>query len=160
MMASSIEQRLSHSLRSILNNLRNAASIPDSAQFREILSDLELFLPGLVLSEIYPDWRVESLDGIMPVLARKTRRGEAEIFGVCIILSDQSVTPIHVRLQVDTYNDEVSWLECRLGERGKHGMERTPYDCSSRVAKRLHAMNGKPDLIDWVYKATFGQRRP
>jgi hypothetical protein len=156
-MASRAEEVISRSLRAILADLPNSASIGESEQFREVLSALELFLPQ-VLNEIYPEWNHESLDGILPLMAWKTGDREADIFGLCIIISDQSLTPLHVRLQVDASTDEVSWLECRLGERGKHGMVRTPYS-SSAVAKRLHGLDGKADQIDWVYKVTFGKRR-
>jgi hypothetical protein len=121
------------------------------------LSRLACFLELQVLNQVYPD--CEALDGILSLVARKTGRLEAEILGLCILLSDQSVTPLHVRLQIGIYNDEITWLECRLGERGNHGMVRTPYDSSSAVAKRLYALEGKADSIDWVYKVTFGQRR-
>ena len=159
-MASSIEQRVSRSLRAILADLPDGASIGDSEQFRQVLSGLEFFLPHQVLSEIYPEWNHESLDGILPLVARKTGDGEAEIFGLCIIISDQTLTPLHIRLRVAASTDEVSWLECRLGERGKHGMVRTPYESASAVSKRLYALDGKAELIDWVYKVTFGHRRP
>jgi hypothetical protein len=158
-MVSRAEESISRSLRAVLADLPDGAGIGDSEPFRAVLSGLEFFLPHQVLREIYPEWDHESLDGIMPLLARKTGQGEAEIFGLCILISDQTVTPIHVRFQVAASIDEVSWLECRLGERGKHGMVRMPYDSSSKMAKRLYALNGKQDQIDWVYKVTFGQRR-
>ena len=158
-MASRAEESISRSLRAILADLPNGACIGDSEQFEEVLSGLEFFLPHQVLSEVYPEWGGESLDGILPLVARKTGDGEAEILGLCILISDQTLTPLHVRLQVAVYTDEVSWLECKLGERGKHGMVRTPYESSSAVAKRLYALDGKADQIDWVYKVTFGKRR-
>lgn len=158
-MASRAEESISRSLRVVLADLPDGAGIGDSEQFQQVLSGLEFFLPHQVLREIYPEWDHESLDGIMPMLARKTGEGEAEIFGVCILISDQTVTPLHVRLQVAASANEVSWLECRLGERGRHGMVRLPYDSSSAMAKRLYALDGKPDQIDWVYKVTFGHRR-
>ena len=158
-MASRAEQSISRSLRAILDDLPIGASVPDSVQFREVLSGLEFFLPHQVLSEIYPEWNQESLDGVLPLVARKAGEGEAEIFGFCIIMSDQTLTTLHVRLQVATSSDEVSWLECRLGERGEHGMVRTPYSNPSALTKRLHALQWKPDLMDWVYKVTFGHRR-
>ena len=78
-MASQAEQLVSRSLRTILASLPDGANIPDSKQFREGLSGLEFFLPG-VLAEIYSFWKGESLDGIYPVLARKTGDGKAEFF--------------------------------------------------------------------------------
>jgi hypothetical protein len=96
----------------------------------------------------------------LPMVARKTADGEVEILGLCIIVSDQTVTPLHVRLQVTASTDAISWLECRLGERGKQGMVRMPYDSWTVMAKRLYALDGKHNLVDWLYKATFGHRRP
>lgn len=155
-MASSLEQNLSRSLRAILADLPDGARIPDSEQFREVTSGLEYLLPE-VLREIHPEWRHESLDGILPLVARKTREDEAEIVGMCILITDQTVTPLYLHLQIDPAADEVSWLECRLGERGKHGMMRTPYNQMS--GKRFYALEGNADLIEWVYKVTFGERR-
>ncbi len=154
-MASRAELSVSRSLRAVLVDLPNGASISDSEQFREVLCGLEYFLPE-VLGEIHPEWHRESLDGIIPLVARKTRAGEAEIFGLCIIISDQTLTPLHVHLQVAASADEISWLECRLGERGEQGMVRTPYES---LSKRLYALEGKADQIEWVYKVTFGHRR-
>jgi hypothetical protein len=157
-MAPRTEQFLSRTLRPVLANLPVGANIVESKQFREVLSGIEYFLPE-VLGEIYPEWTQESLDGVIPLVARKTNDAEAEIFGLCIIISDQTVTPLDLRLQVAVANDEISWLECRLGERGEHGMVRTRYDSLNAAAKRLHALEWKADLIDWVYKVTFGEKR-
>jgi len=154
-MASPSEQRVSRSLRTILTNLSNGARIEESKEFRDVLSGLEWFVSE-VLTEIHPEWIPESLDGIYPLVARKTGEGEAEIFGLCIILSDQTLTPIHLCLQVSSSTDEVSWLECKLGEMGEHGMVRMPY---KSLHKRLHALEGRAAVIDWVYKVGFGQRR-
>ena len=104
-----------------------------------MLSGLEFFIPQ-VLAEIHPEWKHESLDGFYPVVARKTGEGEAEIFGLCILISDQTTTPFHLRLQSSPSSDEVSWLECRLGEAGEHGMVRTPL---ATHLKQLIALEGK-----------------
>lgn len=156
---SSLEERISRSLRAVLAGLPNGAYIGDFDQFRDVLVGLEFFLADQVLSEIYPEWKHESLDGIMPMFARKTAEAAAEIFGLCILINDQTVTPLHVCLQVAASTDAISWLECRLGARGKHGMMRMPYDSSDKMAKCIHALDGKQDQIDWVYKVTFGHRR-
>ena len=135
------------------------ASIADAEQFREVLCGLEYFLPE-VLREIHPEWDRESLDGLFPQVACKTRDGEAEIFGLCILISDQTLTPFHLRLQISPSVDKVSWLECRLGERGEQGMVRTPYQSLNAIRKRLYGREGRADRIDWVYNVTFGKRRP
>jgi hypothetical protein len=158
-MASRAEQSVSRSLRGILADLANGASIPDSEQFHDALRALEVFVPE-ILAEVYSEWKQGGLDldGVLPVLARKTGDGEAEIFGLCVLISDQTVTPLRVSLQVAASEDKISWLECRLGERGKHGMVRAPYE-SGATPKRLYALEGRVDSIEWVYKVTFGQRR-
>jgi hypothetical protein len=156
-MASRAELSVSRSLRAALVDLPDGASIADSEQFREVLCGLEYFLPE-VLGEIHPEWRHESLDGIIPLLAQKTGQGEAEIFGLCIIISDQTLAPLHVHLQVAASADEISWLECRLGERGEQGMVRTTYKYRNAITKRFFLMEGKAEQIEWVYKVTFGHR--
>jgi len=149
---------MSRSLRAILADLPNGGGIADSEQFREALSILAYFLP-VILGEIHREWKFQGLDDILPLVAQKTGEGETEIFGLCCFVTDQTLTPLHLRLQVAVSDDEVSWLECRLGERGRHGMVRTPYNLLTAAKKRLHAMGGREDMIDWVYKVTFGQRR-
>jgi hypothetical protein len=118
------------------------------------LLGLEYFLPG-VLREIHPEWNEQSLDGIFPVFARKTAEGEAEIYGQCILITDQTLTAIHVRLQIDASKDEISWLECRLGEMDQDGMVRRPYKFP-----RLYDLVATPDMVDWPYKVTFGRKTP
>jgi hypothetical protein len=44
-----------------------------------------------------------------------------------------------------------------LGEKGAGGMLRTPYESSMKALKRLDAMEGKADEIDWFYKVGFGE---
>jgi hypothetical protein len=157
-MASGAEQIVSQSLRAVLADLPNGASIADTEQFRVFLTRFQWFLPE-VLVEVYPEWNRESLDGVVPLVARKPREGEAEIFGLCILISDQTVTPLHLHLEIAPSVDEISWLECRLGERGENGMVRTPYDSLNTAAKRLYRLECRHDRIDWVYKVTFGDKR-
>jgi hypothetical protein len=157
-MTSSAEQAISRSLHVVLDELSSGENIADSEQFRRALCGLEWFLP-VVLAEVYPEWETESLDGIYPILARKTGDQEAEIFGQCCFLSDQTLTPLHLHFQISPDKDEVAWLECRLGEKGKHGIVRTRYQRLDAIFKRLYLMDGRVDEIDWVYKVTFGRKR-
>jgi hypothetical protein len=157
-MASKTEESISRSLRAILDGLADGDAIGDSESFRSVLSDLEFFLPA-ILGEIHRPWRDESFDGIFSAAARKTGPDEAEIMGLCILISDQTVTPIHVRLQVAPLGDEIRWLECNVGERGdgKAGMLRTPYNAMS--GKQLARVAERRNDIDWVYRVGFGQRQ-
>ncbi len=156
-----LEENISRALRLCLDGLPIAASIAETAGFRDVLSALEYFIPA-VLGEIHPEWlRDEGLDGVIPVLARKTAEHDAELFGLCILIADQTLAPFHLRMQISDDCDEVNWLECRLGERGSNGMIRTPYDSPDNFSKKLYslALLDKADAIDWVYKVTFGERR-
>lgn len=158
-MASKTEEAASRSLRSILDRLTAGAAIEDSEDFRNLLSALEFFLPS-ILGEVHGEWKDESMDGIFPAVARKTGPSEAEIIGLCILISDQTLTPIHVRLQVSVSGDEITWLECNVGEcgEGKGGMKRTPYGAMS--GKQLFAGAERPNAIEWAYRVGYGQRQP
>ena len=157
-MAASGDEYLGEVLRPILDDLAIGDSFVDGQKFREVASCLEYFIPD-VLSEVHAEWEYESLDGVLPVVARKTAELEAEILGHCILISDQTVTPFHLRLQLSPASREVSWLECRFGKRGKHGMERMPYDSRFKDAAALYSMRETRHLIDWVYHVGYGSRR-
>lgn len=157
-MVSRAEEITSSRIRQILAEIPAGETICDSPGFRQALSGLEWFLPT-VLAEIHPEWTGESLDGIYPHVAYKTGEAEVAILGLCCLMSDQTLTPIHVRLQLSSTADEVSWLELKLGEKGQGGMVRTPYSCSLSLDKRLHALSRRAGTMEWVYKVTFGERR-
>ena len=154
-MVTTDERRLCQSLRDVLAPLNAEEAIPQSEQFREVLSDLEYFVPSLLV-ELHPEWQSIALDGIVPLFARKTANNAAEILGHCILISDQTLTPIHLRMQIAETEDEISWLECRVGQRG---MQRVPYERMVEASKVLYAMNSPIDEMDWVYRVVFGEPR-
>jgi hypothetical protein len=156
-MTSRVEKLVSHSLRTLLADLPNGECLEPSDELASVFRGFERIVPD-VLGEIYPGWYRESLDGILPLLVRKTGECETEIFGLCILMSDQTLTPLYLRLQVSANRDEISWLECRLGERNKDGMSRIPYPDLHKMMRLLMRLDGKIDQIDWFYKATFGKK--
>lgn len=95
------------------------------------------------------------MDGILPLWTRRIGPGEIEIYGLCILISDQTLTPLDVRLQLVPSDDSISWLECRLGERNGLEMVRVPYGEHTKLFARLE---GRRDSIDWVYRAGLGDR--
>jgi hypothetical protein len=155
-MASKAERIFSQSLRTILAELSVGANIEHSDQFRNALAGLEFCLPELLGSE----WHDE-FDGFEFIVARKTGDRQAEMIGLCLLISDQTLTPIHLHIQIASKEDEVSWLDCKLGEKGKHGMVRTPYRLLDAALKRMYEycfLAGR-DVIDWVHTVTFGKSR-
>jgi hypothetical protein len=158
-MASRTEEAVSRSLRLVLNGLTNGAAIEDSENFRNLLSGLEFFLPS-VLGEVHQEWRNENMDRIFSAVARKTGPNEAEIIGLCILISDQTLTPIQVRIRVSATKDEIEWIECNVGEsgEGRGGMLRTPYNAMS--GRQLMAVAERVSVIDWAFRVGFGERQP
>jgi hypothetical protein len=144
-------------LRPMLASLPSCGTLDDSDDLRSALTALEWFLPE-VLQEAHPEWKYESLDGIYPALARKSADNEIEIIGLCCLISDQTLTPLHLRLQLDSTQDAVSWLECRLGESTAAGMRREPYSQGIVYGNKLHVLE-RLDSIDWVYHVGYGEQR-
>jgi len=118
-----------------------------------------VFLLG-IFEELYAEWKYESLDGIIPIIAGRLGEGRVEVFGLCILMSGQSLAPIHLRLQLASAVDEVSWLECKLGEKSENSMLRTPYNDLNKASHRLHSLLGKLAAIKWFYSVTFGESQP
>ena len=87
---------------------------------------------------------------------------EAELFEICYLLTNEcrrtETTPIHVRLQVAPVEDEITWLELRLGERDQEGRARYLHDPVSVFPKRYYLLDGNYDRIEWFYKVAYGQR--
>jgi hypothetical protein len=152
---SKAEQQVSSSLRAALADLPAGASIGNSEPLRPVLEGLESFITECI-AEICP--QCDSLDGAIPLLARKLKEGEAELLGVCILISDQTYSPLHLRVQISPYADEISWFECRLGEKS---LVRPPYGSreADKLMKRLYALDWRVDAFDWEYRVTFGARR-
>lgn len=151
--ASSIERHLSHSLYKMLTPLPVNATISESVIFRDVLSSLEYFIPK-VLQEVYNEWKYEGLDGVLPATALKTNDYEVEIVGLAIILSDQTLTPVYVRLQIIPNQEEIAGFECKLGELGPDGMVRLPYGCSSKQMDPIVLVD-RLNQIEWAYEVSF-----
>lgn len=154
---SKAEAGLCESLRAALAGLRVGAEVPDSPARRDLCSAIEFYVPE-ELRRRCAAWAYESLDGVIPLAARKRGDVEIEIFGLCTLITDQALAPIHVKLQLTAAGNAVGWLQSRLGERGTEGMVRTPYAHLVKAMKRLHALDLRPARIDWLYRFGFGTR--
>ena len=123
-----------------------------------IFSSLEFFLPE-ILREHHDEWRQESLDGLYPKVFRKTGEREIEFVGLAIFISDQTLTPIHLHLQLSLAHDRVSWIDLRIGERIGDKCRREPYSCSQTTGTMLYVAE-RLDSIDWYYHVGYGEHEP
>jgi len=155
-MTSTAEEIASRYLRAVLAALSPGATIGDSDDFNSFQSALERVIPSM-LEEEYSWWRHESLDAFRFAVSRMVGPDEAEFIGLCLLISDQTWIPLHLRLRIAPQSDNIEWLECGLGESGADngGMVRTPYG-SLRRTKVLYSVVNRLDSIQWVYTITRG----
>lgn len=153
-----LEEHLCRTLRQAVARLAIGAEIPPSQARDYFISCLEYFVCP-VIAEIHPEFRGESLDGIMPTLFCKTGDDEAELLGDCYLISDQVIVPLHIRLQLSAAGESISWMECRLGKHGPHGMLRDSRTRCTRWPNEVFHSGDPANLLNWYYKVTFGERR-
>jgi hypothetical protein len=153
--ASQAEQILARELRTVLSSTPIGGDLYQSPDFGKVLSSLEYYIPEM-LREVHPEWQYESLDGVYPGIARRTGEREAEIDGLCILITDQTLTLIHVRLGIAADYDEIVWLDCELGELGPGGMVRMPYN--RRPLLSILDASVRLDIFEWVYHVGFRER--
>lgn len=155
---SNVENRFSRSLLVALADLPDGTYLSNSEQLRDALSALEYLIPT-VIGEIHPEMAGQALDGVLPAVTRKTGDREIEMLGHVNFITDQTLTPFHLRLQLSLSGEEISWLELRLGERVENSMRRTPYGSEAATGRLLLALEKRKAAIDWFYEVTFGDRR-
>ena len=175
-MPSKAESSVVFWLEKELADLNIGAELENSEEMQNAEMALEYYLPE-VLREKYPEWQKESLDAFYPLTRKKTGVWEFELFGYCILITNQTLTPIHLRLQLGSTplyrqaprhllpegspeNDQVSWLHCRLGEIALGRMIRIPYSVWRQTREvLLPALEGRADAIQWAYDITWGERQ-
>ena len=150
------EQLVCERLATLLNGRAVGDSLGDQTTCGDILSAFEFFLPE-VLRELHREWRGESLDGVYPTTFRKTGDREIELVGLALFISDQTLTPLHLHLQLSPTFDRVSWIEIRLGERTIHGCRREPYG-GPKAFGTMRQVVERLDSIDWYYRVGYGER--
>ncbi|MEX0642534.1 MAG: hypothetical protein WD468_07525 [Pirellulales bacterium] len=155
-MATKLEETIARRLRDLLGQFSVGDQITYNDEVRDALVCLEYFVTE-VIRERHPEWKHESLDGILPFVMRKTAVLEIELIGNCILITDQSLTPVHFRIQVAKDQDEICWMECRLGERTNGEMKRIPYAINPRMGPLLNVA-GDVNAMDWYYAVTFGRK--
>jgi hypothetical protein len=151
------ESIASAALRRILEPLACGARIEETDDLRKVLSALERFLPAALRGAYPEDWTYESLDGLFVARAFKIELRTADLVGMCILLTDQNVTPFHVCLRVAAAVDEIEWVHCRLGEQTEDGLLRIPYSATT-WRQRLHALD--VSAIAWAYEVDLHRSAP
>ena len=112
---------------------------------------LELFIPR-VLSDRFSEWEKESLDGIFVAKARKTSPNAVEFWGTCILISDQTVTPLYVELVLTPSAETIDSFRVRLGEQGGGKLGISGPECNSVDAKQLLvSVSSRLNDIVWTY---------
>jgi hypothetical protein len=146
----SLESQLASELRELVRRvpIGSQFTVPPSV---DLCSSLELFLPEL-LRRRYPEWVKESLDGIFVARARKTGPAAVQLVGTCILISDQTVTPFLVDLELSSMADSVAAFRVLLGEPGGGPLGISGPKCNSSDAKRLLAtLTDRLDGVAWSY---------
>lgn len=117
---------------------------------------LELFIPKL-LSGRYSEWLTEGLDGIFVAYAKKSGRSAAVLIGTCILIRDQTVTPLAIDVVVDLSAEVITYFRVRLGEKGGGCLGISGPSCNSSEARQLLGdVCGRHECIQWVYIASIG----
>jgi hypothetical protein len=153
------EERLCARLARLLCEHAVGDSLGDEWSTRDLMASFEYFLPD-VLREARREWRSESLDGIYPQIFRKIGVRDAELVGLAIFISDQSLNPIHLQLQLASEFDRIAWLDLRLGEQTSGGRLRVPYrEYNEWKVSPLLDVAKRYDSIDWYYHVGYGKRQ-
>ncbi|MCB9864996.1 MAG: hypothetical protein H6820_16705 [Phycisphaerales bacterium] len=119
----------------MIDDLVIGDDIPESPEWRDTLGLLEYFLSA-ALAEVYEDWRRdESLDGILPWIARKVAERTIDVRGDAYLISGPLV-PIHVKLEVMADRDRLHRLECRV--------------CEAEPKQRPYGPQSTASAIQWV----------
>ncbi|MBC7783930.1 MAG: hypothetical protein H7144_08820 [Burkholderiales bacterium] len=152
------EQRISRAVRRSTMRINIGETFSDLHELNHIATGFEYFLPPL-LAEKYPHWKHESFDGMFFLPIRKTGDLEAELYGMSILISDQTLTPIHMHLKCSDQPDKIDRMECRVGARGEGTgqMQRIPW--AEWRHEPLAKLPPSYNEVDWVvYGIIYGAR--
>lgn len=144
-----MQVRIARLVRSIIEPVCVGHEIYASEELRDVLTELE-YVASEQLRIKYPAWKYEGLDGVF--LARATRSGpeSVDLWGFCILISSQTVAPIHFQISLSPGLDEIERLECNVGEAENEGrIKSSPFP--RNIDKSLHALSDRIKAITWAY---------
>lgn len=151
--SSSLETKIAAELSSYLENtsVGSEFKVEPSADLSYLL---ELYIPKL-LSSRYSEWEKESLDGVFVTRARKINLETVELAGMCILISDQTVTPFFIHLSLTSISYSIASYRVFLGEPGGGHLGISGPPCNtSRAQRMLENINTRLNNIPWLYTIT------
>ena len=116
----------------------------DDDDLRELLNILEWIISPKLTGK-YAEWRWDSLDGVYASRVDVLDERTIKIFGCCILISDQTLTPLVTRVHLT--DDDGIEVTGRVGHKGSGamGLERRPYGSGDAFFwDNIH--------IDWVFE--------
>ena len=120
---------------------------------------LELLVPQ-VLGAKYPAWERESIDGFNFSSPPRSSGNSLCVFGTCILISDQTVTPFLLELVLSSDRSTIRSLKIRVGEPGVGELGISGPNCRSRGAARaLATLDTRIDTVHWVYQEDLVRER-
>lgn len=148
-MRPSVESLVGARLRKVLAALGEGAAIPASSAFEELQDALEVWVPALL------GWRYESIDAFRFASARKLTDLSAEFLGLGLLISDQTWTPLYLRVTLARSADSFDSVQCSLGEpgTGAGGLLRVPFT-SKKADVLLASLPSRAGEIPLVFAIT------
>ncbi len=142
-------------LRTILSNLTTGSNIPESNEMQEVFSGLERIIPE-IFKDDYEFWKYESLDGIFLREAIKSNEFEVILTGMCLLITDQTLTPIYLDMKIGEEINKFEWIYCKLGEIENDNLVRIPYE-SSKWKKLLYEF--EISTMNWAFEIEYKKAR-
>ena len=152
-MMDKFEELAAQYLRSALRGVNDGDRIPESGALTQLQGALELFLPLMMRESDPQHWRLEAFDAFRFPVARKTGPCEVELRGAGLLLSDETWTPIALRLRAAAEADSIAWASGRVGDRRVPAEQRPAAQSDLRAL--LASVSEQPDQIEWAYAAEY-----
>ena len=148
--------RAEHVLGVQLREFLAATGTGSETSYRDMLSALEYYTTELLqYCEGWPSH--ESLDGVLPSRITKVDENEMEVLGVCILISDQTVTPMHATFRLTPRSEDIAMATCRVGEpdRASGGLLRLPYGSADASLARS-TLPDRLGMFPWLFTIEVG----
>jgi hypothetical protein len=144
-------------IRTITDRTTTPTDLSSAPALRELLPAIQFFLPE-VLGNDHAFWRHEGLDAIFPLRAESPASGRVDIYGLALLIGDQSLTPVYTELVHSSDGEGVSWVQCKMGERDASDTRpliRAPYTAHT-TSTALRQLRDRMHPIRWAFTSARG----